>query len=217
MRALARPAAILDNSARSRASTLAIPPGRSEERWSKVMRQLRNILVLALLAAAVVGCRGRGAEVETEPQAPVETDRAVPAAPPREDVEDRVPFEPEQPTAVDTDDEVGADALGTVYFAFDSSELSPQAISTLRGNADWLKGHSTIDVVVEGHCDERGTIEYNIALGERRASAVRDYMASLGVPRDRVRIVSYGEERPAEPGHGESAWSKNRRAEFVAE
>ena len=69
----------------------------------------------------------------------------------------------------------------------------------------------------EGHCDERGTIEYNLALGERRASSVRDYLTSLGVARNRIRVITYGEERPVDPGHTEAAWSKNRRAQFVAE
>jgi peptidoglycan-associated lipoprotein len=107
--------------------------------------------------------------------------------------------------------------LKTVYFAFDSSELTPDAQATLRTNAQWLKANPGYKVLIQGHCDERGTIEYNLALGERRGSAVRDYLANLGIARADMRVVSYGEERPATPGHDESAWSRNRRAEILAE
>ena len=103
----------------------------------------------------------------------------------------------------------------TVYFDFDKSELRPDARSTLQQNAQWLRDHASYGIVIGGHCDERGTIEYNIALGERRASAVRDYLASLGIRVDRMRAISYGEEQPADPGSNEAAWARNRRAEFV--
>jgi len=107
--------------------------------------------------------------------------------------------------------------LATVYFGFDSSELGDDARAVLKRNADWLNANARWNVVVQGHCDERGTIEYNIALGDRRARTVRDYLGSLGVAANRVRVVSYGEERPADPGHGEASWARNRRAEFVIE
>ena len=107
--------------------------------------------------------------------------------------------------------------LQTVYFHFDSQDLDSSARSALRQNADVLNQYPDARVVVEGHCDERGTIEYNLALGERRAATVRDYLASLGVERSRLRIITYGEERPDVAGHGESAWSRNRRAAFKAE
>lgn len=112
-----------------------------------------------------------------------------------------------------------AQYLSTVYFEFDRAELGADARATIQENADWLRSDlgAVWDVVIEGHCDDRGTIEYNLALGERRAKAIRDYMASLGVARDRMRVVSYGEELPAVPGSGEMAWSRNRRGEFVAE
>ena len=107
--------------------------------------------------------------------------------------------------------------LGTVYFAYDSYDLSPTSLATLRENAEVLKAYRDHGVVVHGHCDERGTIDYNLARGEKRASSVRDYLASLGVEASRIRIVTYGEERPVDPGHTEAAWSKNRRAAFVVE
>ena len=107
--------------------------------------------------------------------------------------------------------------LQTIYFDFDSTELSDRARETLQRNADWLVRNPSWSVAIGGHCDERGTIEYNIALGDRRSRTVRDYLGSLGVAATRMRVVSYGEERPAVPGHDEEAWARNRRAEFVLE
>lgn len=107
--------------------------------------------------------------------------------------------------------------LKTIYFGYDKDELTDAARSTLRQNANWLKASPQWNVVLEGHCDERGTIEYNLALGQRRANSVRSYMASLGVDASRVRTVSYGEERPVDNGHNEAAWAKNRRAESKVE
>ena len=107
--------------------------------------------------------------------------------------------------------------LFEIHDAYDSSELGSTAKATLQANAAWLGANSGYNIMIEGHCDERGTIEYNLALGERRATAVRDYLASLGVSPSRMRIVSFGEERPADPGHTEAAWAKNRRGIFVIE
>lgn len=104
--------------------------------------------------------------------------------------------------------------LQTVYFDYDSSVLKPEAKLKLERAATWLKRNAKVNVQVEGHCDERGTNEYNLALGERRALAARRYLISLGVDPDRIFTISYGEERPAVEGHGEWAWKFNRRAEF---
>lgn len=131
---------------------------------------------------------------------------------PSEDVQ-KVPA-PEPSTIRELND---SGVLATVYFAFDSYELDDRARLTLQRNARWLRDHSSHAIRVEGHCDERGTIEYNLALGEHRASVVRDYMTSLGVGASRIRIVSYGEEEPIDSGHSESAWAKNRRAKFLFE
>ena len=106
--------------------------------------------------------------------------------------------------------------LATIYFGYDSFSLDGSAKAALKANADWLKSNSGRSVQVEGHCDERGTEEYNLALGERRAAAVKDHLVSLGVPASQVSTISYGEERPAVQGGDESAWSKNRRASFVS-
>lgn len=106
--------------------------------------------------------------------------------------------------------------LETVYFDFDESVLTSQARSTLEANADCMKKKSVAKLLVEGYCDERGTEEYNLALGERRARSAKDYLQRLGVGAT-IRTVSYGENRPADPGHDEGAWSRNRRDEFVIE
>ena len=108
--------------------------------------------------------------------------------------------------------EAGADR---VYFAFDRYDLDAQARGILERQARLLTTQGAINVTIEGHCDERGTREYNIALGERRASAVRDYLIALGVAPNRLRVVSYGEERPAVIGSNEEAWAQNRRSVTV--
>lgn len=104
--------------------------------------------------------------------------------------------------------------LQRIYFDFDSSELRPDALSTLADNAEKIRQVPGVIVQIEGHCDERGTQEYNLALGERRALAVREYLIRLGISSDRLVTISYGEEDPADPGHDEAAWARNRRCEF---
>jgi peptidoglycan-associated lipoprotein len=105
--------------------------------------------------------------------------------------------------------------LADVSFDYDSAALSDQARSNLDKNAGWLKQWASTRILVEGHCDSRGTNEYNLALGERRADAVRDYLVSLGVPTDRVQVVSKGEEQPFCTEENESCWSQNRRGHFM--
>ena len=102
-----------------------------------------------------------------------------------------------------------------VFFDFDKSDLRPDAIDTLNRQADWLNANGAITVTIEGHCDERGTREYNLALGERRAAAARQYLESMGVGGGRMDTVSYGKERPAVLGSNEAAWAQNRRAVMV--
>ncbi|HXH74411.1 MAG TPA: peptidoglycan-associated lipoprotein Pal [Bacteriovoracaceae bacterium] len=108
-----------------------------------------------------------------------------------------------------------AGGLQTVYFDFNESSLSSGTKDALKNNAEFLKTNATVDVQVEGHADERGGHQYNLALGERRAKAVRDYLVSSGVASKRISTISYGKERPVSEGHDEGAWSKNRRANFV--
>jgi peptidoglycan-associated lipoprotein len=112
-------------------------------------------------------------------------------------------------------DSMKAGGLKTIFFGFDSSNLDSDVKETLKSNAEFLKTNANVDVQVEGHCDERGGRQYNLALGERRAKAVRDYLVALGVESKRISTISYGSERPKAEGQDESAWSQNRRANFV--
>lgn len=112
-------------------------------------------------------------------------------------------------------DDSTAGPLKTIYFDFDSTRLSAAAKDTLNNNAMFLKGVEAIDIQIEGHADERGGQQYNLALGERRAKAVKRYLETLGVNSARISVISYGKEKPNAFGHDESAWSKNRRANFV--
>lgn len=106
--------------------------------------------------------------------------------------------------------------LHDVLFAFDSYDLSSESRSTVQLNADWLRSNPQVKVEIEGHCDERGTVEYNLALGAKRAKAVRDYLVSLGVSPERLSTISYGEELPLCRESTESCWQKNRRVHFLA-
>lgn len=105
-------------------------------------------------------------------------------------------------------------ALEKIFFSFDSYKLSDQARSVLAKDGDLLKKAPAAKVRIEGNCDERGSDEYNLALGERRAKVAMEYLVTLGVPANNLSVISYGKEKPVDPGHGEAAWAKNRRDEF---
>jgi peptidoglycan-associated lipoprotein len=105
-------------------------------------------------------------------------------------------------------------ALQTVFFEFDKYSLTRKTRDALDANAEWLRANPTAFVQIEGHCDERGTLDYNQVLGENRAVSAKKYLVSLGIEPDRIFTISYGETMPADPGHTEGAWAKNRRAEF---
>ena len=104
-----------------------------------------------------------------------------------------------------------------IYFDFDSSVLTSAAQSVLQRKAEWMRANSTASVIIEGHCDERGTNAYNLALGDRRAESAKDFLMDLGIEATRLATISYGEERPVDTGQTEEAWAKNRRAHFVVE
>jgi peptidoglycan-associated lipoprotein len=108
--------------------------------------------------------------------------------------------------------DLAATAGDRIFFAFDSSEITPEAQLVLQRQAEWLKRYSNVTVTIEGHTDERGTREYNLALGERRAQAARNVLIALGIPASRISTISYGKERPAVPGSTEEAYAQNRRA-----
>ena len=105
--------------------------------------------------------------------------------------------------------------LKDVHFDFDKYDIRPADAASLKGNADLLKKYHNVKVQIEGHCDERGTVEYNLALGERRANSTRNYLVSIGVSPERISTISYGKERPLDPSHNEAAWTKNRRAHTI--
>ncbi len=105
--------------------------------------------------------------------------------------------------------------LEDVYFEFDKSRLTPETREVLKKHAQWLKEHPSVKILIEGHCDERGTEQYNLALGDRRAHAVKNYLISLGISPDRMKTISFGEMFPKVKGHNEWAWSQNRRCHFV--
>lgn len=117
-------------------------------------------------------------------------------------------------------DSTGSDSgkitgLHTVHFEYDSSTLTSETRKELAENADWIKNNPKATVQIEGHCDSRGSVEYNLALGERRAKSVKNYLTSLGIDSKRLTIISYGEEKPIAQGDSEEAYAKNRRANFV--
>ncbi len=136
---------------------------------------------------------------------------AMPAEEPMVTEPEPVP-EPEVPVEV-----IEPLILEDVNFDFDKYNIRPDARSILLGHGGTLQGNEDVTVLIEGHCDERGTNEYNMALGERRARSTRDFLVSYGVDGTRLSIISYGEERPLDLGHDEDAWAKNRRAHFVIE
>lgn len=172
------------------------------------MRPLFRTLIVALLAGAVLtACKSKPEEpvVEPAPEPVVEQPKPPPPPPP--------------PPRVDSDgnpiDASGRPLGRTFYFDFDQARLSERDLRVLAMHAEYLRDFRNRSVLIEGHCDERGTREYNLALGERRAQAVQQYLASAGIRSSQIEIVSFGEERPADAGHTESAWSKNRRAEMI--
>ncbi len=119
-----------------------------------------------------------------------------------------------RPMEVPVEQPTGPQEMVTVYFGFNNSDLTDEARAALASNAEYLRAHEGSRVQVEGHCDERGSTEYNVALGERRALAVKQYLIKMGIKPDGLEIISYGEERAAVPGQTEEAYSRNRRAEF---
>ncbi len=185
------------------------------------LRVLPRAAALLLLVAAV-GCHKNKPPVVRPMPPPPPPAAAAPGRPPAppEPVPEPtiVPPEPVREDAIASaslDDLNRNSPLKPVFFALDSDELGADSQKVLDEDAAVLKKYATWTVTIEGHCDERGTAEYNLALGERRAVAARAYLVSLGISADRLRTVSYGKEFPFDPGHDEAAYAKNRRAHFV--
>ena len=186
-----------------------------------------SIVLLVLLAVAIGGCNRRRPPVAapTAPPPTVAPPPAITTAPTKpttpQRVDEALPV-PQQPALAD--DEIGNRSLDElnrnsplqpVFFELDSADLSETGRATASANADVLRKNTRWIVTIEGHCDERGTPEYNLALGERRAVAVKTFLVSLGIEPDRLRTVSYGKEFPFDPGRTEEAMAKNRRGHFV--
>lgn len=174
------------------------------------------LVVLALAAATAFTACAKKAPPAPPPPPPVAPEAPPPAPPP--------PPKPEVAPVVDeyarlkamsAEEIEKSGLLGEVYFEYDKADIREQDRATLAKNADALKRFDFLRITVEGHCDERGTVEYNLALGERRAKAAYDYLVSLGVPADRLKTVSYGKEVPVCAQSSEDCWQRNRRAHFT--
>ena len=191
-------------------------------------RRFALIAVLLLSAGLLTGCPKRpevaqagpgavGPGAATAPVAPVPVPSPqagdVPVTRPAPPAE--TPVRPGAPVAPAAQPAPAAVPLQDIFFDFDMSNIRDDQRAALDGNLTWLKAYATAKIIIEGHADERGTNEYNLALGERRAKATSDYLVAAGVGAGRISIVSYGEERPFVLGHDESAWKWNRRAHFV--
>ena len=161
-----------------------------------------SVLLVGLLVLLLFSFCARKPPVVEEPTPPVVT-------------EPETPTPPEIPKEEVTKKEITQEDLQPIYFDFDKYSLRSGDRETLNRNARVLKENPTVRIRIEGNCDERGTVEYNLALGEKRARAAKDYLANLGISADRITIISYGKERPKYSGHNEEAWSKNRRDDFV--
>jgi len=165
-----------------------------------------GILGLAVLLVGLVMAGGCSKKVASTPTGPGVADAGAGAATGQSGLTDAE----KQRQAMD---KLGANRI---YFAFDKSDLSDDSRKTLDEKAALLKSFPGLSMLIEGHCDERGTNEYNMALGERRARAAYEYLVLMGIEANRLSIISYGEEYPVVPGHDEAAWAKNRRDEFKA-
>ncbi len=175
-----------------------------------ITSRLGNLCVALLAGLILAGCASSGSKTEpTEPSvAPIETPDTTPAPAPEPQASfdaNGNPFVPGTARLLSR----------TFYFEYDRSVLNPDDLASLEMHAGILRDNPDRSVVIEGHCDERGTREYNLALGERRADAIRSFLISAGASPRQAETVSYGEERPEDPGHDEAAWARNRRAILI--
>jgi peptidoglycan-associated lipoprotein len=193
-------------------------------RHYKATRLVLTISLLVLVSLSF-GCRSRRTVEAVPPQPPapvVETTAPDPAdvtiQEPRDFVQESVDVQDLSGSLAELN--ARAHELGWIrdaFFAFDAYTLSPEAQDNLAISAAWLKSHPEFRLLIEGHCDERGTQQYNLALGERRAQTAKEYLVALGIPSNKIRTISYGEERPFATGSNERAWALNRRAHLVLE
>jgi peptidoglycan-associated lipoprotein len=188
-------------------------------------RKAVQLLVIAVTLATIAACGGRRPPVAAQPPPDAPAPFPAATAPPTTRPPDPPPLPAEGPVtatgllpwADKPIEEINGpnSPLRPIFFRYDSDQLDDASKKTLDANADVLRTYKTWVITIEGHCDERGTAEYNLALGDRRALAARTYLLSLGIPAERMRTVSYGTEFPFDAGHTEEAWSLNRRAHFM--
>lgn len=179
---------------------------------------VKNTGLLFACGAMVLGVACSKKPVKTEPKvAPVAEATPVPTTVPNDrSFPTDTPKEITDQTLSETLMAINKNGyLKDVFYEFDKADIREDQRNHLSGNSDWLRKYGTVRIRIEGHCDERGTAQYNLALGDKRANAAKDYLVSLGVDGSRIETVSFGKERPFDTGHDESAWSKNRRAHFV--
>ena len=178
----------------------------------KMNRQYQSlILLLFVLAIAVSGCPKK-TEVSSAPEAQAPAAQKAEAAP-----DTGAAYSPETAPMQKETERVSAEGLKPVYFDFDRSLIKDDAKAVLKANAEWLKAHPTVTIKIEGNCDERGTKEYNQALGQRRATSAKKYLADLGISGKRISLISFGKEKPACSESTEECWQKNRRDDFIAQ
>ncbi len=179
------------------------------------MKNLVKTASLAVAAAALaVACSPKPKPAPAAPPAATPTPTVVTLEP--------TPAPTPRPTPRSDEDDISKKSLDAVssylkpvFFDYDKADLRGDARDVLTANANWLRKHPSVMFTIEGHCDERGTAQYNLALGDRRANAAKEYLVSLGIEASRIKTVSYGKERPFATTHDEDAWAKNRRAHFV--
>lgn len=168
------------------------------------MNRFLFLALVGLLALALVGLAGCGGKKEVAEEITPETTQVVPP-----DTEPEPPPPPPPPPP-----KLEESQFQTAHFDFDKFNLSSDAKASLDHNYNLLNEFPDAIIKIEGHCDERGTVEYNLSLGEKRAKAAQEYLVGLGIAPNRISIISWGKERPADSGHSEDAWQKNRRSEF---
>ncbi|MDJ0854549.1 MAG: peptidoglycan-associated lipoprotein Pal [Desulfobacterales bacterium] len=189
----------------------------------KSKRRLLGMILGLIVVAALIGCQRKVVSTEDTlsqaPEGPSSTSGTGDGAGWREediagagerDLDSAAEFTTGDGVLMNRERFINAD----IFFEFDSSTLSAEAESILRAKAEWMRRNPSLAIVIEGHCDNRGTTEYNLALGERRAESVKGFLIDLGIAETRIRTISYGEERPLARGDSEEAWAKNRRAHF---
>jgi peptidoglycan-associated lipoprotein len=178
------------------------------------MSTFRAGLLIAAVAVLAVGCKST--PIEEKPAAPVVDTKPTPPPPPPKAVEMTKPVDTSPPPIMDPlNDPKSILAKRSVYFEFDRSGINDSDIPVVEAHGRYLVDHRVRTVRIEGNCDERGGREYNLALGQRRADAVKERLKSLGVAGDRVETTSFGKEKPRNAGHDEAAWAENRRADIV--